>query len=177
MEIITLKPTKTCKQCLQPFLPAKKAQRFCSNTCSGKYRQKPIDQVHYVTIHKYLARHNTKRGVCSHCDSGRAKRTEWALRKGRTYSRNIDDYIELCSSCHKFYDMTDEAKQNMSKAHRGAERPWRRKPVVCINAKGERADYQSITIAARLTGIHRVGIQHALVGRAKTAGGNKWKYA
>lgn len=33
------------------------------------------------------------------------KRYEWALRKGHEYSRNIKDYLQLCPSCHRLYDL------------------------------------------------------------------------
>jgi len=33
-----------------------------------------------------------------------AKRYEWALRKGREYKRDVNDFIQLCTSCHHKYD-------------------------------------------------------------------------
>lgn len=56
----------------------------------------------YSTIHKYLASHYVKDGICISC--GPARRTEWALLHGREHSRNIDDYQEMCHSCHMRYD-------------------------------------------------------------------------
>lgn len=32
------------------------------------------------------------------------KRFEWALKHGRDYSHNKEDYVMLCKSCHSIYD-------------------------------------------------------------------------
>jgi hypothetical protein len=56
----------------------------------------------YGAIHRYLRTHNPKTGICDEC--GLEKRTEFALIKGRQYSRNREDYRELCKKCHNNYD-------------------------------------------------------------------------
>jgi hypothetical protein len=53
------------------------------------------------SIHFWVDTHKPKSGSCSHC--GRSTRTEWANVSGE-YKRDINDYIELCPSCHKIYD-------------------------------------------------------------------------
>lgn len=66
------------------------------------------DDVGYKNIHAWVARHKAKTGICTHClqnrgtESGRA--THWA-NIDHQYQRNLDDYIELCPSCHKKYDL------------------------------------------------------------------------
>lgn len=32
------------------------------------------------------------------------KRFEWALRKGKTYQHKRENFVQLCASCHRFYD-------------------------------------------------------------------------
>lgn len=67
----------------------------------------------YTMIHTRAAKHRT--GVCKQC--GTSGRTEMALiagrgkyiqrggyGDGRAYSDRVEDYTELCSSCHKRYD-------------------------------------------------------------------------
>jgi hypothetical protein len=56
----------------------------------------------YGAIHLYLRNHFPKSGVCDEC--GRTVRTDYALIKGRAYSRNREDYRELCRRCHVLYD-------------------------------------------------------------------------
>lgn len=66
------------------------------------------DDVGYKNIHDWVKRHKAKTGICSHClqnrgtDTGHA--TQWA-NIDHQYRRILDDYIELCPSCHKKYDL------------------------------------------------------------------------
>jgi hypothetical protein len=68
------------------------------------------------TKHQYLARHY---GRPDHCKSrsceGRSTIFEWCLRTGRKYSHNRRDYIWLCRSCHRKYDMTPEKRERSLK--------------------------------------------------------------
>ena len=63
---------------------------------------KPSSEVSYNALHTYLRKHFPKSGICDEC--GEAKRTEYALIKGSEYSRNREDYRELCKLCHNRYD-------------------------------------------------------------------------
>ena len=65
---------------------------------------------HYNNCHAYINRHYGKANKCenSECDFENPKRFEWALLKDKEYSKNIEDYIQLCPSCHRKYDFTDE---------------------------------------------------------------------
>lgn len=56
----------------------------------------------YGAIHRHLQRHFIKTGQCVRCES--IRRTEFALITGRAYSRNREDYLELCVPCHRRYD-------------------------------------------------------------------------
>lgn len=50
---------------------------------------------------------------CEHCKKTEKKKYDWALKKGFTYSKSIDCFIQLCRSCHLKYDFTEErAKKN-----------------------------------------------------------------
>ncbi len=60
------------------------------------------DAVGYRAVHTYLSKHFPKSGTCDECHE--AKRTDYALIKGREYSRNREDYRELCRRCHIVYD-------------------------------------------------------------------------
>ncbi len=59
------------------------------------------DSVSYGGLHKWLLRRKIKTNICEHC--GDSKKTQWANKDGQ-YKRELSDYIELCSSCHKYYD-------------------------------------------------------------------------
>jgi hypothetical protein len=77
-----------------------------------------IDKNKYYNIHLWIKR---KYGRATHCEfcSNPMKRFEWALRKGFKYDYNINNFIQLCRSCHINYDMNDEWKRNISNAKKG----------------------------------------------------------
>jgi hypothetical protein len=54
----------------------------------------------------YLNAHYSKEGIREEC--GKAATSQWALIKGRSYSRNRQDYRELCVRCHMQYDKGGE---------------------------------------------------------------------
>ena len=60
------------------------------------------DAVGYVGIHLWLRKHFKKTGNCGQCTS--AKRTYWALLKGKNYERKRENFWELCAKCHVAYD-------------------------------------------------------------------------
>jgi hypothetical protein len=62
------------------------------------------DSAGYRALHTFLCAHFPKSGTCDEC--GTPKLTDYALVKGRTYSRNREDYRELCRRCHVLYDGT-----------------------------------------------------------------------
>ena len=57
----------------------------------------------YVSIHKWVANRKGRPKKCEHCGSINKNRYEWANTDGK-YSRNLNDYIRLCKSCHTKYD-------------------------------------------------------------------------
>ncbi len=74
------------------------------------------DNASYFAIHIW---NKTQWGKASKCDNTECiyprknaarswvnapKRFEWALKRGRTYTRNREDYYQLCKSCHAKYD-------------------------------------------------------------------------
>ena len=56
----------------------------------------------YNAIHAFLRRNFPKTGCCEHC--GRNVRTHYAAKDHNNYTRNREDYMELCSRCHLAYD-------------------------------------------------------------------------
>lgn len=68
------------------------------------------DDVGYVAAHLWLIQHYPKSGICESC--GEHRKTQHAF-SGATgsWSRNRDDYLELCPSCHKRFDLA-KAEEN-----------------------------------------------------------------
>lgn len=59
------------------------------------------DEVGYVALHQWLYTHKERTGVCEEC--GKTCKTDFANISGE-YHRSIDDYVELCRSCHLKFD-------------------------------------------------------------------------
>lgn len=75
----------------------------------------------YTSFHQYLLRHFKKKKACEHCAVAE-KKLDWALKRGRKYSRDPDDYLCLCRSCHLKYDYTKARRANVSKSLLGKKR-------------------------------------------------------
>lgn len=57
--------------------------------------------VKYNGLHMWINNHKEKTGICTICNE--YKKTEWS-NIDHKYERNLDNYWELCRSCHKLYD-------------------------------------------------------------------------
>ena len=71
------------------------------------------DDVSNDALHIWIGRRKKKTGVCSHCGNrpkvhrNRKYGTEWANVSGE-YRRDLDDFIELCTPCHREFDKRRE---------------------------------------------------------------------
>ena len=61
------------------------------------------DNATYVAVHVHIARVKGRPSKCERCGTESAKKYEWANVDHR-YSRNPDDYVRMCTSCHRNYD-------------------------------------------------------------------------
>jgi hypothetical protein len=82
------------------------------------------DDASYRALHGYLCKHYPKAGVCEEC--GERKPTDYALIHGRTYSRNREDYRELCRRCHLRYDLggVKKSPEAIARITAGLHRRW-----------------------------------------------------
>jgi hypothetical protein len=62
------------------------------------------EKVSYVGLHQWVRRKKGAPKKCEFCRTTKAKKFEWANIDHR-YRRDIEDYIRLCTSCHRFYDL------------------------------------------------------------------------
>jgi hypothetical protein len=70
------------------------------------------DEVSYNGLHKWLNRKLGKPDTCEFCGKTglTGKEINWA-NKSHKYNRNLNDWLRLCSSCHKKYDLLLNLKQ------------------------------------------------------------------
>jgi len=64
----------------------------------------------YAAKHLWIVKHYGKASECSKCNGEKAKRFEWANVSGK-YLREVEDYIQLCPSCHRRMDKGDFCKR------------------------------------------------------------------
>ena len=101
-------------------------KKFCSRKCVKKganYRapstafekgNKPwniMDSGYgYQAVHAWLRRKYKKNGVCKVC--GKKTKTQWANITGK-YLKDIDNFVEMCRSCHYYEDLKNPKKPKM----------------------------------------------------------------
>ena len=77
----------------------------------------------YQSCHGWLRKNFTQdKTICEHCPSNRF--LEFALKKGCEHEHKRENYLILCSSCHKRYDYTEERKEKMRAIMTGRAIPW-----------------------------------------------------
>lgn len=62
------------------------------------------DRVSYDGLHRWIANKKGRPKKCEQCKTTKAKKYEWA-NKDHKYSRNLEDWMRLCTSCHRKYDI------------------------------------------------------------------------
>lgn len=60
------------------------------------------DEVGYFALHSWIRREFGKPTICELCSS--SENVQWAS-KNQKYTRQREDWIQLCASCHKKYDV------------------------------------------------------------------------
>jgi len=146
-----------------------------------------IGNSEYSSIHIWLKYHYGKASECENkdCEYKNPKRYEWALIKGKKYEKKIENYVMLCPSCHRKYDLNevqigiiflDEQKRNTSRVRRI---PWvREKEIRQYSLDNVLVrKWNSGHLASRELNISRSGITNCLKGRTKTSHGFKWQYS
>lgn len=66
----------------------------------------------YSTVHNWISRNYGKASKCEMpgCN-GKYNVFHWALKTGKVYEKNIENFMQMCASCHGKYDMTKETKE------------------------------------------------------------------
>ena len=63
------------------------------------------NNVSYSGLHYWIIRQKGKPKICEHCGANcKERKLTWA-NVNHKYRRNLDDFISLCYSCHKKYDL------------------------------------------------------------------------
>lgn len=65
------------------------------------------DKVKYRQLHAWVARYKLRSGICSECSA--VGKTHFANISGK-YRRDLEDFMEMCVSCHRRYDLARDIK-------------------------------------------------------------------
>jgi hypothetical protein len=130
-------------------------------------------ELEYFRIHNWLSYYYGKANKCENenCKAVSPKRHEWALLKGKDHKRNRNNYIQLCPSCHRKYDYTQEHRNKISLSKKG--KSAKNKCSVILN---NNQIFESITLASKLTGVSISSIHNNIKGLSKTTKKGKWEY-
>jgi hypothetical protein len=75
----------------------------------------------YQAVHKWLVKHYGNANRCeSIVCSGKSKVFHWAKLKDKRYEHKRENFIMLCSSCHRLYDQTAGWIEKMRKSKIGS---------------------------------------------------------
>ena len=70
----------------------------------------------YQNIHAWLRYNYEKPKNCQNKNcSGEGKRIEWALKNNYKHEKNINNYVALCSKCHRIKDLGNIPKSEATK--------------------------------------------------------------
>lgn len=105
----------TCKFCKKVFYwphGTKRKRKYCSKKCQSlgmrddNHPNWKGDKVGYAGLHDWVEKILGKPGSCEHCGKTglKGRKIHWA-NKSQKYLRKKSDWVRLCSSCHKKYDL------------------------------------------------------------------------
>lgn len=116
---------RNCAICgtIKRFFPSavkktKSGNLFCSKKCLYIYRKmtapkgenSPVykgDEAKYSARHMWIKANFEMKDYCDHC--GKNDKLEWANVSGE-YKRDREDWLNLCRSCHRKFDLKKERK-------------------------------------------------------------------
>ena len=154
----------------------------------NKYNQKE-----YMAIHTWLRSNFGKASCCENKECTKIyKKFEYALIKGKKYEKNRDNFMQLCRSCHKKYDITEETRRKYRDKKLGISMPQNIRDKISMHHKKSGLNKKvvlqfsnsnefikkwfSISEAAEYYGISKTAISNCLNKRAITSNNYIWKY-
>lgn len=135
---------------------------------------KIINHDHYVKIHVWMYRNFGKADHCSKNKNHVSKTYEWANISGK-YKQDVSDWMQMCPSCHRKYDYTEEQRNKIILRNKGNN--YHSKRVMQYDSKGNLIKrWNSSQEAESFLNILSTSISNVIHGRAKMAGGWRWAH-
>lgn len=149
---------KKCLYCKETFTKSKttsvkewnNTRKYCSRECryrdmtnwkkekanAWKGNKAAIISKHGWLINNYGSANkceNREQNILGFKCTCKSKKYHYALKKGKKYSHNRDNFLMLCVSCHKYYDFTEKARANLRRSHTTKE--YRKKWKVIMDKR------------------------------------------
>lgn len=127
----------------------------------------------YMNLHQWVKRHYGKATHCTNDSTHINRYYEWANVTG-TYERDLENFKQLCRSCHRKLDHSDFQRKLSSNRFKGNR--YQRKAVEQYTKQNDYLKtFPTMEDAARSVGVVRTALTNAITGRSKTAGGYRWR--
>ncbi|MFA5990482.1 MAG: hypothetical protein WC803_12875 [Sphingomonas sp.] len=108
------------------------------------------DNAGKLAMHHWVINRKGKPSLCEHCKKTDKKKYEWA-NVDHEYKRNLEDYIRLCTSCHRKYDMeNNNYTSGIEKVNARAQRFLFQGENLTVREWAERLGIERRTLAYRL---------------------------
>lgn len=139
---------------------------FQDQQMSAKFRNE------YIYVHKWVYKTLGKANHCEMDKKHKSKVFEWS-NKSQKYLRDVNDWIQLCQSCHRKLSWNEDTKNILRKRNMGNK--YHVKKIRQIDLKGNLIkEWESGRSAARFLKLTPSSISNVISGRCKTAGGYIW---
>lgn len=136
----------------------------CSRSCAAKLRISSLGmswelgfdhsphRSGYKSIHTWINKHYPRIGRCEWCGCT-DKRTSYATARRGWFTRNRADWIELCRSCHNYFDgITEEGRKRISETHLGKPKSVEHREKI---ADAHRGSTRSPEVRAKISATRR----------------------
>lgn len=77
------------------------------------------NQVGYTGLHDWVRKVLGDPQKCEHCGTTTAKKFEWSNKNHIYNRRNINDWVRLCASCHKRYELKNNLRTINNRNNKG----------------------------------------------------------
>ena len=129
-------------------------------------------------VHRWLDTMFGKPRTCVNPNCPKKSSTfDWCLITGKQYLRRRENFLRMCRSCHRRYDMTEEKKKQGIKNLLWMTGGSNSKQVAQYDMGGKLIKvWNNHITASKKLGVNYSSISNCLSGKYKTAGGYKWKH-
>ncbi len=84
--------------------PAETRKKMSLSRLGEKSPRWKGDNVGYGALHSWITRQKGTPLICEHCHRKNKRKYEWA-NISHKYKRDVNDFIRLCTRCHRRYDL------------------------------------------------------------------------